>query len=272
MHGLTCAPHPRRTQQKRAPLGGGVRGRRVSECATCGGGGQSGGGEGGRQPARRYDAHCSPALPDAGSRGSGSAHEHRRIEALESLDSARVGVVHQPLGHLVGPRRQQHPQHHVIRRTRRLLGQQLLDDAGQTMVQLVDESQVRTVVHLVRAGAVGGARLLRELVQEQIQQSRLVDEPQLLIELDFGIEIHGACWRYAGKKSMGLVVVTVSTSLASKRNRRTSAMILRSRSWSLSSLETMRHMVTSPVGAMVNSSTSLPCSSALSRSARAYRL
>src|SRR5256885_8356500 len=110
------------------------------------------------------------------------------------------------------------------------------------------------------------SRLLRELVQEQSQQPRLVDEPQLLVELDFGIEVH------AGKKSMGLVVVTVSTSLGSKRNRRTSAMILRSRSGSLSSLETMRHMVTSPVGAMVNSSTSLPCSSALSRSARAYRL
>src|SRR5256885_10594341 len=52
------------------------------------------------------------------------------------------------------------------------------------------------------SGAVGGARLLRELVQEQIQQPRLVDEPQLLVELDFGIEVH------AGKKSMGLVVVT----------------------------------------------------------------
>ena len=40
----------------------------------------------------------------------------------------------------------------------------------------------------------------------------------------------------------------------------------------LTPLETTRHMVTSPLGAMVNSSTSFPCSSALSRSARAYRL
>src|SRR5882672_4760054 len=205
-------------------------------------------------------------LRAGGRRRYSRAHQHGRIEALESLDGARVGVEHQPLGHLVGPGRQQHTQYHVIRRAGRLLGQQLFDDACQTMVQLVDEAQVRSVVHLVRVGTVGAARLFREFVQEQIQQSRLVEEPQLRIELDFGIEVH------AGKKSMGLVVVTASTSLASKRNRRTSAMILRSRSGSLSSLETMRHMVTSPVGAMVNSSTSLPCSSALSRSARAYRL
>ena len=59
------------------------------------------------------------------------------------------------------------------------------------MVQLVDEAQVRTVVHLLR-GTVGAARLFREFVQEQIQQARLVDDPQLGKELDFGIEVHGA--------------------------------------------------------------------------------
>src|SRR6184192_281496 len=66
---------------------------------------------------------------------------------------------------------------------------------------------------------------------------------------------------------MGLVVVTASTSFGSKRNNRTSAMIFFSSSGSLSSLEMRRHMVTSPLGAMVNSSTSFPCSSALSQRA-----
>src|SRR5256885_12640221 len=43
------------------------------------------------------------------------------------------------------------------------------------------------------SGAVGGARLLRELVQEQIQQPRLVDEPQLLRSEEHTSELQSPC-------------------------------------------------------------------------------
>ena len=59
------------------------------------------------------------------------------------------------------------------------LGQELLDDARQAMGELVDEAQVRAVVHLLGARAVGAAGLFGQLVQKQVQQPRLVERPQL---------------------------------------------------------------------------------------------
>src|SRR5262249_35301186 len=149
-----------------------------------------------------------------------------------------------------------------VRRTSCILGQQLLDDPGEAMCQLVDEAQVSRVMHLFDRGSIGAPGFLGQLVQKQIQQPRLVEQPHLREILDFRFQVHD------GKKSIGLVVVTLSTSLASKWNKRTRATILLSRSGSFSSLETTRHIVTSPEGSIVNSSTSLPCSSARSRSAR----
>src|SRR5210317_747405 len=72
----------------------------------------------------------------------------------------------------------------------------------------------------------------------------------------------------AGKKSIGLVVVIVSTSRASKRNIFTRLTSLRSRSGSERSEETTSHMLMAPVGSIVNLSTSLPCSAGFFRSAR----
>src|ERR1700721_4637398 len=69
---------------------------------------------------------------------------------------------------------------------------------------------------------------------------------------------------------MGLVAVRVATSLASNLNRRTRASSLLSNSLSLRSDETRRAAVIAPDGAMVNSSTTLPCNAGLSRRARAY--
>ncbi len=57
---------------------------------------------------------------------------------------------------------------------------------------------------------------------------------------------------------MGLVAVSVATSLASNLNRRMRASNLDSNSGSLSSLDTMRAAVMSPEGAMVISRTTLP--------------
>ena len=67
---------------------------------------------------------------------------------------------------------------------------------------------------------------------------------------------------------MGLLTVSGSTSPGLNLMRRTRATIFFSSSGSLSSLDTTRHIVISPDGAMVNSSTSLPCSSGWSRNAR----
>src|SRR4029077_14130090 len=46
-------------------------------------------------------------------------------------------------------------------------------------------------VHLL-GGPVGGARLLGQLVQKQVQQPRLVDPAQLAVELNFAVEVHDA--------------------------------------------------------------------------------
>ena len=66
----------------------------------------------------------------------------------------------------------------------------------------------------------------------------------------------------------GLVVVTGSTSLASKRNSFTRCTSLRSSSSSSSSLDTTSQNVTSPEGAMVRRNTSLPSRIGFCRSAR----
>src|SRR5690606_5805583 len=74
--------------------------------------------------------------------------------------------------------------------------------------------------------------------------------------------------RQAGKKSIGLVVVTGATSFASKRNSITRCTSFCSRSGSPSSDETTSHAVTVPSGAIVSRSTTLPSSDGFSLSAR----
>src|SRR5579871_6931001 len=119
---------------------------------------------------------------------SGS-HQYRRIVAFESLDGARICVEYQTLRELVDAWRQQHAQHDVIGRSGRLFCEQLLDDARQPMIELVHEAQVRAVVNLI-GGTVSPAGLLGKLMQEQIQEPRFVDQPQLRVEVDFGVKVH----------------------------------------------------------------------------------
>src|SRR5262249_18071038 len=140
------------------------------------------------------------------------------------------------------------------RRTRRVLTQDLVGETADAVLQLVDETQHAGLQHLVLRRAIGGPRFLCQFMREQRQETGLVHGKQVAEVVDLGLQVH-----QAGKKSMGLVVVMVSTSLASKRNSFTRATSLRSRSSSFSSLDTMRHWVTSPDGAMVISSTTLPC-------------
>ena len=97
-------------------------------------------------------------------------------------------------GYLVGARGEEHPQHHIVRGPRGFLGEQLLDDAGQAVVQLVGEAQMCGVVHLL-ARAVSAARLFRKLVQKQVEQPRLVDGSQLCVKRDFGVEVHDSRFR-----------------------------------------------------------------------------
>src|ERR1700753_2559822 len=130
------------------------------------------------------------------------------------------------------------------------------------MRQLIGEAQMRGVVYLIRSRPVGTPDFFRQLVKKYIQQPCFVEQAQLREELDLGFQVHD------GKKSIGFVVVMLLTSLAAKWNSFTRETILLSRSGSFSSLETTRHIVTSPDGAIVNSRTSLPCSSARSRRAR----
>src|SRR5262249_43403541 len=114
----------------------------------------------------------------------------------------------------------------------------------------------------------GGARLGAELAQETGQQPGLVRCPHFAEIGDLGLQVHAEPAYAAGKKSMGLLTVSGSTSAALKRIRRTRATIFFSSSSSLSSLDTTRTLDTSPDGRMVNSSTTLPASSGWSRSAR----
>src|SRR5258708_7715606 len=95
---------------------------------------------------------------DFNKRTSG-AHQHCRIVALEALDGTAVGVIDEALGDFVGAGGKQHPQDDIVGRAGGLLGQQLLDDAGETVRELVDEPQVRGVMHLFPPGTVGGTSL-----------------------------------------------------------------------------------------------------------------
>src|SRR6186713_3725420 len=45
---------------------------------------------------------------------SAAAHQDGRVVALEAMNGPPVGVINQPLRHLVGAGREQHPQHHII--------------------------------------------------------------------------------------------------------------------------------------------------------------
>src|ERR1700676_2392919 len=183
------------------------------------------------------------------------------IEALERGEDSAVGVLHDAFRVLVGARAQQHANHDIVLRAREILTQYLIGEARQSLTHFIRESKTHRVV------AVSGAHLgfLGNFENQARDESGLVDQGQVAEELDFRLDVHPA-----GKKSMGLVAVSAATSLASNLNRRMRASNLLSNSLSPSSEETTRAAVMSPDGAMVNSSTTLPCSAGLSRSARAY--
>src|SRR6202022_3133897 len=115
---------------------------------------------------------------------------------------------------------------------------ELFDHSCQPVSQFVYEAQLSRIVYLFDGRSIGAAGFLGQLVKKQIQQPRLVEQPHLREILDFGLQVHD------GKKSIGLVVVMLSTSLASKWNSRTRATILLSRSGSFNSLDHTRHLVT----------------------------
>src|SRR3984893_4910718 len=187
--------------------------------------------------------------------------QYGRIEAFEAGENAAVGVLHDALRVLVGARAQQHANDDIVLRPREILAQYLIREARQSLIHFIRETQTHGVV------AVSGAHLgfLGDLENQARDESGLVDQAQVAEKLDFRLNVHPA-----GKKSMGLVAVSVATSLASNLNRRIRASSLLSNSLSPISEETMRAAVMSPEGAMVNSSTTLPCSAGLSRRARAY--
>src|SRR6202035_202723 len=183
------------------------------------------------------------------------------IEALEAGDDAAVGVLHDALRVLVGARAQQHANDDIILRASGILAQYLVGEARQALIHFIGESQAQRIVAVARADL----GLFGNFKNQARDETGFVDQSQVAEELDFRLNVHPA-----GKKSMGLVAVRVATSLASNLNRRMRASNLLSNSLSLSSVETMRAAVISPDGAMVNSSTTLPCRAGLSRSARAY--
>src|ERR1700722_10077173 len=196
--------------------------------------------------------------------GSGArarVEQNGGIEALEAGDDAAVGIVDDALHALVGARSQQHANDHIILRARDILAQDLVGEARQALIHLVGETQPHRIVAVARPDL----GLFGDLVNQARDEAGLVDQPQVAEKLDFRLNVHPA-----GKKSMGLVAVNVATSLASNLNRRIRASSLLSNSLSPISEETMRAAVMSPEGAMVNSSTTLPCSAGLSRRARAY--
>src|SRR6202042_2417554 len=51
-------------------------------------------------------------------------------------------------------------------------------------------AQMYAIVHL-GARAVSGTRLFGQLVQEEVEQARLIDQAQFGVKRDFGIEVHG---------------------------------------------------------------------------------
>ena len=115
------------------------------------------------------------------------------------------------------------------------------------------------VVHRVLRRAVRGARLGGELATESSPSAAPCPAvADLACSRRFRTAGSRRAVYAAGKKSMGLLTVSGSTSAGLKRIRRTRATIFFSSSGSLSSLDTTRHIVISPDGAMVNSSTSLP--------------
>ena len=158
---------------------------------------------------------------------------------------------------------------------RRILGQQLLDEARQAADDLVDEAQMRAVVHLfgarrrrccgprprARAGtrpAAAPCPRSRSSLKYSISDCRFMTSlgadqrrREELDRLGGGDRCHVLGLEAEQPHARHDLAARARDPSARSRPRGTS--------------------VTSPAGAMVNSSTSLPCSSALSRSARAYR-
>jgi len=104
--------------------------------------------------------------------------------------------------------------------------------------------------------------------------SRVIEKSQLreVIDLRFRFmtaSLERVAW-LRREEVDGFVVVMLSTILGIEVDSRTREMIFFSRSGSLSSLETIRHIVISPVGAIVNSRTSFPAAED-SRAARGCR-
>src|SRR5271168_3827045 len=186
--------------------------------------------------------------------------KYRRIEAFEARKNATVGILHDALRSLVGPRPQQHADYDVVLRARGIFTQQLVHEARQTLIHLIGEFEAQRVI-AVRADLC----FLGDFANQARNKSRLVEQSKVAEELDFGLNVHPA-----GKKSMGLVAVSAATSFASNLNRRMRASSLFSNSGSLSSDEMTCAAVMSPDGAMVSSMTTLPCRAGLSRRARAY--
>src|SRR5580698_5167459 len=195
------------------------------------------------------------------SKSSVRVEQHRGVEALETREHAPISVLHDAFRVLIGPRPEQHADDHIVLRPCGIFAQQLVGETRQALIHFVRESQAQCIV------AVAGAHFgfFGDFENQARDEAGLVDQAQVAEELDFGLNVHPA-----GKKSIGLVAVNAATSLASNLNRRMRASNLASNSLSLSSEETTRAAVMSPEGAMVSSSTTLPCNAGLSRRARAY--
>ena len=86
--------------------------------------------------------------------------------------------------------REQQTQHVVVGRARRIVDEDLFDEAREAMLDLVDETQLVGVDILIAARTVEVARLERELIHETREEAGLVDRRQLHEMADLRIDIH----------------------------------------------------------------------------------
>src|ERR1700727_1983062 len=187
--------------------------------------------------------------------------QYGRIETLETRQHAPIRIVHDALRVLVGPRAEQHADHHIVLGPGQVFAQQLVGKARQSLIHFIGEF----VAHRVAAVAVADLGFLGDLANQARNKPRLVDQAKIAEEFDFGLNVHPA-----GKKSMGLVAVSAATSFASNLNSLIRETSFSSNTGSCSSEEITLAAVMSPDGAMVSSITTLPCKAGLSRNARAY--
>ena len=82
-----------------------------------------------------------------------TAHQHRRVVTLEALNRASVRIEDESLGDFVRALREQHAQDDIVRRPRRIFGQQLFDEPRQAVNDLVDEAKMERVMHRFAAEA-----------------------------------------------------------------------------------------------------------------------